>query len=151
MADSQPSMQELVNQIVQLGTQVQALQQRLTAATIEINNLKSNSGGGSNQNKTAWCGLIDRKQMAPKEFCVKSEWRDWSEQFMYYFEENQAEMASHLVRAQYEQEPIVPTYPSPENKKLAVATFHVLKMLIKETEGKRLVRSMSDSKNPFEL
>ena len=69
-----PTNQQLADQVVQLGNQVQALQ-------AEVNVLKAA------KKDSGWCGLMDRKQMAPENFEDKNKWKDWAESYVEYIEE----------------------------------------------------------------
>ena len=66
-----PSLDEVVQQLVSLGGQVQSLVAQLAAANAEIVQLKQ-AGTSSGGNRGAWCGFIDRKHMVPDTFPTKA-------------------------------------------------------------------------------
>ena len=142
-----PTMEELVQQVVQLGRQVHTLTAQLAAANSTIQQLESSA---QRTGKTAWCGFVDKKQMMPDRIADKKDGLEWADDFMDHCEEVQPEMAVQPDRARWVEEEISPQYPNPESKKIAVATFRLLKKSIKESEGKKLLKSLRDTKNPFE-
>ena len=60
IAGAAPTLQQLVGQVVQLGTQVQQLTQLLTSAQQELADLKAMKESG-------WSGIMDKKHMLPEK------------------------------------------------------------------------------------
>ena len=112
-----PSLDEVVQQLVSLGGQVQSLVAQLAAANSEIVQLKQ-AGANTGGSKGAWCGFIDKKHMVPEKFSQKSDWREWADSFMDYVEEIQPTIAAQLLRARFHDDTKVPTYPDLQSKKL---------------------------------
>ena len=64
MAGQQPTMDQLVQQVLQLGAEDRALNDKLNAANNDIVQLKANGNMGGNDgntdSKSAWCCFIDK-------------------------------------------------------------------------------------------
>ena len=140
MAGAAPTFQQLVDQVVQLGTQVQQLTQLLTSAQQELADLKAKKESG-------WSGIMDKKQMMPDKFQKREEWLEWSESYVDYMEEIHPAVAKQLERAKKFPDVIDPVYPTENDKKLAKSVFKTMKKLIKEPDGKALIRSFRGTHN----
>ena len=131
-------MQQLVDQVVQLGKQVTALQAELSVLKAQ-------------RKDSNWCGRMDKTQMMPDKFEDKKKWKDWAEDFVEYVEEIHPAVAVQLERAKNYQETIVPTYPTADDRKLAKAVYKLMKKYVREADGRRLVKSFKNDHNIYEV
>ena len=66
-------------------------------------------------------------------------------------EEVQPLVAQSLDRAKTYPDSIDPTYPTPEDRRLAKSVYKTMKKLIREVEGRKLVRTFRKTHNIYEL
>ena len=127
-----------------MGNQIAQLMQMVTGQQAEITALKG-------KNDMGWSGIMDRKHMLPGEFRKKEQWKEWADAYIDYMEEVQPLVAQSLERAKVHPDVIEPTYPTPEDRKLAKSVYKTLKKLVKEADGKKLVRTFRNTHNIYEL
>ena len=68
-----------------------------------------------------------------------------------YIEEFSEPMARQLEAAQTHPDPIDPTYANDQCRKIAAATWKVLRKFVEETDGRKLVKAYKKSNNVFEI
>ena len=94
---------------------------------------------------------MDRKQMMPDTFERREQWKEWAESYIDYMEEVQPLVAQSLERAKTYPDTIEPTYPTPEDRRLAKSVFKTMKTLIREVEGRKLVRTSRKTNNIYDV
>ena len=115
-----PTPQQLADQVVMLGNQVTQLMAMVSAQQVEITALKGKKEFG-------WNGSMDRKQTMPEKFERREQWKYWSEPYFVYMEEVQPLVAQSLDRATTYTDTIDPTYPTPEDRRLAKSVYNTVK------------------------
>ena len=92
---------------------------------------------------------MDRKQMLPDKFEARSQWKEWAESYIDYMEEVQPLVAASLERAKVHPDQIEPTYPTQEDRRLAKSVYKTMNKLIKENDGRKLVRTFRSTHNIY--
>ena len=93
---------------------------------------------------------MDRKHMMIEKLERKDDWKEFAENFVEYLEEVEPNLAMQLQKAQRHPEAIDPTYPTPQDRSIAHFAHTLMKRFIREPDGRKLVRTMKTSKNPYE-
>ena len=144
-----PSNAELAPQVINLGQQVQQLTAQLQAAQATITTLQSAPPAGTSTTPIArkeWAGLVEKKQMLPETFSKREFWKEWAEMFIDYVEEFSKPMAYQLEVAARHEDIITPTFVNEDCRKIAEACYNILRKLVREPDGRRLVRASKSSR-----
>ena len=146
MAGTEPTPQQLAQQIIRINTQLQQVTAELDNTKGELQNLKDNQ----QTTKGKECGgLVDRKHMMIEKLDRKEGWVDFAECFIEYLEEIQPVFADQLVKAQKYQEVIEPIYHTEQDKKVAHSAYKLMKKYIKGNRRAQIDEDHEKELEPF--
>ena len=148
------SVQEIFNQVVDLGRQLATQTAALTAALARVDELEREGSrrGPSREARSPLeekGGLYDKTTTLPEKLTRVADFKDWSEDYREYIEGQDEELAELLDGARDSKVAITHMGATEAVRKQAKAVYRSLKRAMVHLDARALVVTVPD-KNPFE-
>ena len=143
-----PSMAELTQQLVNLTDQLEQASQRIVALEQRSSGVHLAGQPDHDETRTKG-GIFDKSNMIPDRLTQKSDFKEWSEEYLEYIEFQSEKLAELLTIARDSESPILGMGPDDDTRLEAKALYKSLKRNVILSEAKSIILNVPD-KNPFE-